>query len=1500
MKEKNQGKSIKKKLLQLLKYALFVLVGLPLAFSLLFKQPFVQSMAARRLADMLSAKTHVQVKLRSVEVDVFKGFQVNGLNITDSLGSPMVHIGKLRARISLENLLRARFLFRSVLIDTLDFRLLDHKKADNYAFVKFINRLSSSKSKQGHSSRPFIMHIKRLVLNQVHFQLKDENVHNVIAANSMNYEDLEVNNAAIRVHDFHVVNDSLNFFLDNLKASEKSGFLIRKLSAHIVISGKAFYFKNFVAETNHSNIAMDYTMDAAGWNSYSYFVDSVNLHADFRTSSLDLSDIGYFANSLFPMTDTIQVMKANVKGTISNLIGRHLSIRYGKKTHFMGDLTIKGLPDFYASHIQAKIRKFSTSTRDVNAFMLPIDSMPHIPLPARFPKEEVIVHGDFEGTPYDFVTNLAMQTADKGSLEMKAGLKATANKLIRFKVILSGKQFPLGRWLAMPSLIGRGNFQAQIISGQDQAQGLPLEINMNFKRLDLNTYPYKNIIFNGLLVNDSLYANLNVADPHLVLKSKGYVLLKKHPFFKLSLQLAKADFKNLNIWTQKDFHLQTTANIQWQGLNPDSLLAHVEMTDSRLQFGDDSYPVKQVLFDKYIDTTGENVIQLQSDILGLKMRGHYALSSVGTSIEQLINHYFPVFEPLQLAKNKQTRDINLRLELYRPEIIGEHFVRGLSISPNTWFSGHFNFLQDSLKADAYSKKLQYHGIDFKENHLHLRTDLAKLSLKYQFLHLILKDSTPEDKSVFGLDSVQLAMGMRNDSLDVGLRWNNQDSTLQNSGDLRGFYVKNKRSEKMRITRSDVIINDSLWQLDPRNSIRHDDLGWQFNHFLIRGGHSQLALEGRYPKLEGDSLNIAFRQWNLSNLNMLWRSLGFDLDGTIDGNISSTMIGGRNARVANLTIDKLALNHIILGSARVLSAWDNVNNSAFIKTQIIRQGNSFKGKIFSLDGFYYPYRDSANLDMKVSLNHFELKSINPFISEYISQLKGVANGELNLLGTTANPTLTGFVNLKRTSLVVNYLNTRYSFEQKLVFHNNYIDFGHISLYDTLGNHGILSGKLFHRHFHDARIDLEVNTNRLLFFNTNRNQNDLYYGQAIASGKLSITGPLNNIQLNIDAESEKGTSVILPLDYSTEIPDKDYIVFKPPKTDSSQLHPTETVLNLPLQRKSKYAINLNMGINPNAKLKIYLPSNIGDLESAGSGALSLKTNSDGDLSLSGDYIVDHGAFNFSLANLVKKHFELVKGGRISWTGDPYKASVNIKGLYKVKVNLSSLGILIDSTTSFRNRVNVDCYVVMTKDLFNPDIRFEIKFPNLDPDLQRMVFSQIDTSNQAVMNQQMISLLILGSFNFNNPNIASLSSTSYSLLSNQLSGMLSKISKDFDIGLNYKSGDNLSQEEFEVALSTQLFDNRLMINGNFGMSYDRQNRSASNLVGDVDVGYKLTKDGRWLLKAYNHSNVNSWYYYNNYDKVSPYTQGVGIAYQTEFNKLADIFAKKRKRKKRTKSSQ
>jgi hypothetical protein len=137
--------------------------------------------------------------------------------------------------------------------------------------------------------------------------------------------------------------------------------------------------------------------------------------------------------------------------------------------------------------------------------------------------------------------------------------------------------------------------------------------------------------------------------------------------------------------------------------------------------------------------------------------------------------------------------------------------------------------------------------------------------------------------------------------------------------------------------------------------------------------------------------------------------------------------------------------------------------------------------------------------------------------------------------------------------------------------------------------------------------------------------------------------------------------------------------------------------------------------------------------------------------------------------------------------------------------------------------------------------------------------------------------------------MSASSLNIISSQLSNWLSQISNDFDIGINYIAGDELTQDELEVALSTQFFDNRLTVDGNVGVITrdNTQQQQASNIVGDVNIEYKLRPDGRIRLRAFNRSNN-----FNSLDYNSPYTQGIGIFFIKDFDRFGDLFRRQKRK--------
>ena len=115
-----------------------------------------------------------------------------------------------------------------------------------------------------------------------------------------------------------------------------------------------------------------------------------------------------------------------------------------------------------------------------------------------------------------------------------------------------------------------------------------------------------------------------------------------------------------------------------------------------------------------------------------------------------------------------------------------------------------------------------------------------------------------------------------------------------------------------------------------------------------------------------------------------------------------------------------------------------------------------------------------------------------------------------------------------------------------------------------------------------------------------------------------------------------------------------------------------------------------------------------------------------------------------------------------------------------------------------------------------------------------------------------------------------------------MLGQLTDKINIAPSLRSdkGD-FSDLEVDLALSSRLFNNRLLINGNF--RYRARTSSSSTFIGDFDIEYLLTRSGSVRLKAYNHFNDQNYYL-----KSALTTQGLGVAWRKDFDRL---FKRRRK---------
>ncbi len=1489
-------KNIKKKLLQGIFWLLLVLFYIPVGLVFLSNQPLFQTFSARLATNLLTQYTGYRFNVNALKLSWANGIEAGGLVLYDHHNNPMIKVGELKLKPVFADARVFGIIAKSIELDSLDFRLGTYRDEDDLNLVYFIQSLSDTTPSTGHKA-PFKLKIGTIVLKQSHFQLFDRN-DTLGNGKAMDYSNMDFHDINLNINHFRLVDDSLNFIIEKLSAREKSGLTAKNLSTHFVLSGTTIRGTGLKGRLNHSQIDADFQMNYRDWGQMSYILDSVQMVGNFRTTKLYMSDLGYFSDVLFPMEDTV-TFSGNVEGTIENFKAKNLEIALGNATRFEGDLEFLKVVEYKQTQLKANIRNLTTNFSDIQNFKLPTGES--LPTPNNLDGNDVVqLTGTFEGNYFDFTSNLSWKISDKPLVTDIQFRYAEADTLF-FTTDITGEGLELGHLFDLKDILGTGDVTGTIYGHGNDFDDATINANIAATNLQLLNYRYDTLTFAGNYHENKLTGMVACNDHNLMMKAEGNIGLNGTGSYLAHMDVDRANLKNLGL-LNSDFAFSTTADLSVKGNRLEDLVADLDFDSTYLSFGDSTYYLDTISIHKH-NIQRNKTITLTSDVLNSRVSGQFKLLNLKNDFVSLINNYFVIDDHVENnTPGDSVNYLHLTASIKDDKLLKEQFLHGLTMEENSRLKADIDFAKKETNLSFNASFMAINNVRLKNNTLTIKNNNDKLSLKLKVAHLILKDSTSDDKERVGMDSLTINASALQNMLDFGIAWKNSDTTHLDKGNIKGYLFQQDSLTELTFDQAKVYIADTLWSLDQNNKIVFNQSGVHFNNINLKGGSSQLSVQGEVPKTNGDSLMVTFNHWDLSNFDALTKNSGINFDGYINGIFEVSMLKNNPTVVSDLSIDAFKLNDVLLGKARIMNTWNNIDNSVFVKSQIIRTGNAGTGKVFSLDGFYYPFKQDSALQLSADFNRVNIKLLNPFLSDLFHGIEGKGKGHLDITGTLAKPILNGKAELDRASLIVNYLNTRYSFSNFLLFKKNEISFDNIVVYDTVGNKGLVSGSLKHNYFSDFSYDINVNTDKLLFVNTNRKMNELYYGSALASGVIHLWGDPGSIHLDVDATTVKGTDLNIPLDYVYDVSDNEYIRFIPPPVDSSVLEMNkikkitkEQQLNMEASEQSLgYDIKMNAKINPEAKVNIYLPSELGRIESQGDGLLKMNANSKGTFSMIGDYTIKKGYFHFTFKNLVSKRFDLVEGGKISWTGDPVGANLNIRGLYKVKTNVASLGVVIDSTASYKNKLDVYCYITLTNKLLNPTIRFSIDIPEADPDLKRAIFANLDTTNAAVVNEQVISLLVLGTFSYSNAGNVNLATSGYSILTNQLSSMLSKMSDKFDIGVNYRPGDNVSQEEFEVALSTQLFNDRLTIDGNFGMTYDRTQGNASNIVGDVDISYKITEDGRWLLKAYNHSNVNSWYYYNNYDKISPYTQGVGVAYKKEFNNINELFTNNRKKRK------
>ena len=1461
------------------------MVALLIALSLLVRHPFIQTVLAKIATTYLTNELQTEVNIGRLEITSFKSLSMKNFLIHDQRNDTLLFTGKLSVNLKDYSFKNSDFDIAKVNLEGADIRLRKYKETNelNLKFISDYFRGDTSVVSWAPVQDTLIDTRKELKLSLDGLTISNskfifENQTKERKHDWIDFRDIELHINRLDVSNAVMENDTLMVDINQISCFEKSGFRVDSLSCKFKISPNILRAKNLLLKTPLNDIDLDLTFSYNDFNDYEDFIHNIHIQSAIRPSVINLVEVGYFAPVMFEMDNRTKI-SGNIKGTVDNFKAKEFKFAYGRTTQFRGNIHMNGLPDIKETFTHLSIEDFFTTIEDVRRLNLPIKNK-QVVLPEILTNlGKIKVNGKFTGFYNDFVSYGSFRT-EIGQIYSDILLVVNSENDIEYKGKIAASDFDAGKFLGVGQYVKKLDLNADIAGSGFSFENMNISLNGIIDSLEFYNNIYNQIIISGDLVDQKFEGNVNVTDELGNLDFNGIIDYSQYvPRYNFTAALKDARLQKINLANRDpSMSLSTSLNIDLIGDQIDNMQGIIKIDSTKYSELGETYVMNDFTLSITRDESRYSLIRLYSDFIDASVEGNFYMRELPEQLYRIGNQYLDTLFSDSYFNDTtlNVQDFIFDIQLKNTKPITELFLPDLQIANETQIIGGFNSIIDNFFLDVFSKEIIYNGKIIKNLSLETYTHEDGFYVSTHAKKVLLSDS------IF-MDSLITSVRARNDSVIYTINWQNDDKYVQNYGDIGGYLSFNSRENmELKFYHGTIAINDTLWWINESNLLSIDSTELDFHEITMYNNYQAVKINGKISENTGDTLIIGFSDFNLSGLRPVLRQLKIDAEGKIDGEIKITDYYNSPSFFSDLTISDFYLNREKLGEAIIKSTWDPVNDAFNILGEIVYTGNIGKSKTLEVRGTYYPDRSDDNYDILFKLNNYKLNTLQPFVKSFSSDIEGMANGEARLTGSKEKPKLIGEIGLLRTQIKIDYLNVTYYLADKVYLDDNVIYFNDITVYDSLNNTAKASGKVYHDNLRNFRLDLEFDVNNLAGLHTTRAQNEIYYGSALATGRVYLYGPLDNLNLDIVARTEKGTNVKIPVSYGTEVTENDFIVFVNDNTD--------TVTNQSDYEVGMNGISLNLDLNitNDADIQLFLPYSMGNIRGRGKGEIKMAIEPGGDFTMEGDYVINRGSFFLTLQSILNRNFEIRRGSKIMWTGDPYNAEINLKAVYKVKTKLGQFAPEQDSAT----RVPVDCVIALSNRLLNPEIKFTVEFPDLKDDTKQFIYARLDTNDQAMMSQQMISLLVLNSFTDPSGTSGSVGFNTFSLLTNQLNNWLSQISNDFDIGINYRPGDELTAQEVEVALSTQLFDDRVNIDGNVGMRENEKTQKTNDIVGEVTVEVKITKDGRFRAKAFNKSNNN--YLYKNY---APYTQGVGVFYTQEFNRFSDLFKKKNKKEKQKK---
>ena len=1309
----------------------------------------------------------------------------------------------------------------------------------------------------------------------------------------LNLNHVHLNNLNCNLSVRHYCKDSIQAQVNKMSFSEVSGLNMKRLSGKISGNRDSVKIENLSIALPHSSIVMPTaSMRFDRSDSIPQIADRSFLTMLLSPSSITPKDLAFILPLLKDFSDVIDV-SADISGFINSLSLNKLTLSYGNHLLFSGNMDFKNMAHQTEElYLFGQVQRLYLTTEGLRRISNNFSQL-NFTIPEPVMKiEELNFTGEISGFK-DHLVAFGNLSSPVGSIQMDMlfGQRLNRDTSLYLKGNIASSDLQISALFEAGNPFGKARFNAELDLVRPPGKKMAGIVNAQINELDYLDYNYENVYISGKYQENEYEGLVQVNDPngHLTLQGLFKIENEKSVFdFNANLAHFHPDKLHLTDKYEKpDISLGISAN--FTGSTPDDFNGFIELKDFDFVTAKDSFSISNLRINTFSDEQLYKQINIASPVLNGSMQGTYSFSSLLPNLLATAENYLPTLVNSivnSISGKKQEEAINLfdfNLTVENTESISKTLNLPFAFLQKTAMRGSYNSTENSFFATVDAPLFRLGNIRFEQGNLLMENVDEAINLQINATQYGNRDIR---------NMLYLAAEAKDDRIHSKIKWaSDTDEKFETTLTASVVFVDepdrkdaNRLRAEITIPPAQMILNDTVWNIEPA-SITVSDAKIAIDNFYITKENQYLQINGILSNNPKDELLLDLNDLEISYIFDILNKPQLHFGGHATGRIKTLDLLGSMMIEGRLEITDFAFLHVTQGKLNISSEWDNDRKGILLLGTIYKDDVTYT----DVNGYIFPIGDEQGLSLFFDANEVDLSFLQYYMQSFADSIRGLGNGEVHLSGPFDKLDLEGVSYVKDACINVNFLNTTYSFSDSIYLGKQQISTRNTTLYDKDKHAGHMDFTLNHTGFRDMSFNMDINTDHMLVYDMPERINPEIYGKVYVSGTAKVTGTEEHILVEGNVRSDDGSSIGFNFTNTSIVEKYDFITFvdKPDNTQPDENNGNDIQTNSP--SVTDYTLNFLVNVTPDAQIELILSPVTGDkISVTGNGNLQIQYGNQSGLQMYNNYYISGGTYNFNLEQVLRKRFNIRDGSVVSFRGDPMEAILDISAIYNLTANIQDLDeLLIKETAS--PTIPVNCVLNLEGHLQSPKITFDLELPNSNSEFERQVRTFINTED--MMTRQIIYLLLLHKFytpdySRNDFRTNEFSVVASSALSAQLSNMLSNLTDKVQIGTNIRSRqDGIKDTEIEMLLSSQLLNNRLLFNGNFGY---KDNYIQSNaFVGEFDLEYKLSRTGEISLKAYNHA--NDLYRYTK----SPTRQGVGIMFRKDYNILSELFRRRKQTK-------